>query len=84
MPWPLYPWEIDPVPTVLYNRLGWSQGLEWCGKSLPPAFDHRAVQALASGYFDYAIPARLMGTAATKMASYHASKSEVKDTWSQT
>jgi len=50
-------------------------GLEWCGKSLPPVFHHRAVQVLASGYFDYAIPARLMGTAATKMVIYHASKS---------
>jgi hypothetical protein len=57
------PAALPPGKTrnLLYRRLGELQG--WSGRvrkiSLPPGFDPRTVQPVASPYTDSAIPARL-------------------------
>jgi hypothetical protein len=51
-PQPLYPGK-DPVPIV--QEAGWAPGPVWtCAKSLalPPGFDSRTVQPVASRYTD--------------------------------
>jgi hypothetical protein len=59
-PWPLYPQQKAPVPTV--QEAGWPQGRSgrvW--KISPPAeFDPRTVQPVASRYTDYAVTDRQM------------------------
>jgi hypothetical protein len=46
-----------PVPTVQEAGVGPRADLDGCGKSLPPGFDPRTVQPVASRYTDCAIPA---------------------------
>jgi hypothetical protein len=49
-------------PVVLYRRLGGTPGPVWTGAKtrLPPGFDPRTVQPLASHYTDRAIPAHFL------------------------
>jgi hypothetical protein len=57
-PRPLYPRERDPVPFV--QEMGWGPGPAWSGaENLTPtmSFDPQTVQAVASRYAHYAIPA---------------------------
>jgi hypothetical protein len=56
MPWPLYPWEGDPVPIVQEaDWAPWLSGRVW-KISLPSEFDPQTVQPIAD-YTDYAVPA---------------------------
>ena len=57
-PWPLYPRERDPSTHRTGGWVGPKAGLDGCGKSRPPlGSDPQTVQAVASRYTDYAIPA---------------------------
>ena len=52
-PRPLFTPRKDPVPIV--QEAGWAPGLERCEKSrLPPGFDPRTVQPVASRYIEWA------------------------------
>ena len=57
MPRPLYPGE-RPNTHGIGRWVGTRGNLDWCGKSRsPPGFDPRTVQAVASHYTNWAIPA---------------------------
>ena len=53
----------DPVPII--QEAGWAPGLVWKGVEIspPPGFDPRTLQAIASHYTDWAIPAHPGGLA---------------------
>jgi hypothetical protein len=60
MPWPLYPQERDPVPTV--HEAGRAQGPVWMGaKDLDSTagFDRQTAQPVVSLYTNHAIPAHV-------------------------
>ena len=48
----LYPWE-RPGTHCTGGWVGPRAGLDRCGKSLPPVFDPRTIQPVASSYTDY-------------------------------
>ena len=55
-------------------KAGWAPGPVWTGAenlALPPGFDPRTVQHIASRYTDWAIAAAITGVYCTKIDSFH-------------
>jgi hypothetical protein len=57
MPWLLFSWERDPVPTV--QEAGWASEPVWMGTQnlVPTGVQIQTIQAIASCYINYGIPA---------------------------